>query len=425
MPEGSRAKSEGKIENYLHNMFLRKIFNKKILAAFIAIAFLVFIFIGGVWLGIESEKLQKAASVQVKISNLGSASVSPDVDLNLYGQVWELVKSKYYKQPVSDKQLFYGSLSGIVDSLDDPYSVFLPPQEAEEFAQTLAGTFEGIGAEIGIKRNQLIIVSPLPDMPAEKAGLRAGDAILGIDGKDTVGMAVEEAVKLIRGPGGTQVKLLIGRNGWSKPQEFTITRGKIVVASVKYEIKENNIAYIAISQFGDDTVKKMKEKVRELIIKNPKGLILDLRNNPGGYLDSAINILGYWIKDDVAVIEKYYTGDLESYSSDGKGELRNIKTVVLINQGSASGSEIVAGALSDYGLATLVGKTTFGKGSVQELHDLRDGSAIKITIAEWLTPKGRSINENGVSPDIEIDLTDEDYQNDKDPQLDKAIELLK
>ncbi len=190
-------------------------------------------------------------------------------------------------------------------------------------------------------------------------------------------------------------------------------------------MKPGNIAYVKISQFGDDTVKKMNGAVREILVKNPKGIIIDLRNNPGGYLDSAIEILGHWINNQVVVIERYYNGQTEKYYSSGRGSLRDIKTVILINHGSASASEILAGALQDYGLATLIGKTTFGKGSVQEYDDLKGGAAIKITIAEWLTPKERSINQNGIKPDIEIDLTDEDYNNDKDPQLDKAMELLK
>jgi carboxyl-terminal processing protease len=406
-------------------MFLSKIFNKKFLIIFLTAAITIFVFVGGVWIGIEYSNFKKSEGAQVKVENLGVASVSPDVDLDLFSQVWSIVKNKYYKQPVADKQLFFGSLEGIVNSLGDPYSVFLEPKQAEQFAADLAGTFEGIGAEIGIKKDQLMIVSPLPDMPAERAGLRAGDRILAINGTSTLGMSVDMAVSLIRGPKGTQVTLLIGRNGWAKAKEFVITREKINVSSVTYEIKEGNIAYVKISQFGDDTVSKMKETVRKILIDNPKGLILDLRNNPGGYLDGAINILGYWIKDSVAVKEKYYDGRIEEYRSDGKGELKNLKTIVLINQGSASGSEIVAGALADYGSAKLVGKKSFGKGSVQEYEELRGGSAIKITIAEWLTPQNRSINENGIEPDFDVDLTEEDYNNDKDPQLDKAMELLK
>jgi len=405
-------------------MFLRKIFNKKSLIVFLSAVLLLFIFAAGVWIGVEINKAKKSVGVEVQIDSLGVASISPDVSPDLYSQVWLLIKTKYYKQPVDDKQLFFGSLSGMVASLGDPYSMFFEPVTAEKFAQDLAGTFEGIGAEVGIKKDQLIIVAPLPDMPAEKAGLRAGDKIFAIDGKDTFNMSVDAAVNLIRGKKGTQVKLLIGRNGWTKPQEFTITRDQIVVASVKFEMKDK-IAYIRISQFGDDTVKKFNEAARELLVKNPKGLIIDLRNNPGGYLDSAIEILGHWIKNDVAVVEKYYTGQTQEYRSSGKGDLKNLKTVILINPGSASASEIVAGALGDYGMARLVGKKSFGKGSVQEYEELTGGSAVKITIAEWLTPKGRSINENGIDPDFDVELTDEDYNNDKDPQLDKALELLK
>jgi carboxyl-terminal processing protease len=377
-------------------------------------------------MGVEGAKFKKAANVQVRIDNLGAASISPDVDLNLFNDVWNIIKTKYYKQPVSDKQLFYGSLEGMVNSLGDPYSVFLKPESAKQFIEGLGEEkFEGIGAEIGIKKGQLLIISPLPNMPAEKAGLRAGDFILAIDGKETGGMSIDEAVNLIRGPEGTQVKLSILRKGWSEPKEFVITRGKIVVSSIRYEMKEGNIAYIKISQFGDDTTKKFKEAVNNLLVKNPKGLIIDLRNNPGGYLNGAIDILGHWVNNQVTVIEKYFNGQEQPYYSSGRGELRNIKTVILINQGSASASEIVAGALQDYGLAKIVGEKSFGKGSVQEYEELAGGSAIKITVAEWLTPNKRSINENGIEPDIKVDYTEEDFLENRDPQLDKAMELLR
>jgi carboxyl-terminal processing protease len=334
-----------------------------------------------------------------------------------------LAKNNYVHQPVQDTELFYGALSGIISSLDDPYSVFFDPKTAEEFKQELEGTFSGIGAELGIKNNQLTIIAPLPDTPAERAGLKAGDRILAIDSRDTTDMALDYAVSIIRGEKGTDVTLTTWREEWDKAQDFKITRDTIEVASVKWEMKDD-IAHIEINHFNEDTERRFDQAVAELITKNPKGLILDLRNNPGGFLNTAVEVAGEWIENDVIVVEQIDDGQRNEERSTGLARLQNLKTVVLVNQGSASASEIVAGALQDYGKATLVGEKTFGKGSVQNLEPLRDGSAVKITVAEWLTPKGRLIDKEGIVPDVEIKLTEEDYNAERDPQMDKAIEII-
>lgn len=349
--------------------------------------------------------------------------LSKDVDFNLFWEVWSLVQKNYVHQPVADTKLFYGALSGLVSALDDPYSVFFDPETAEKFQQELEGTFSGIGAELGIKEKQLTIIAPLPDTPAARAGLKAGDKIFAIDGKETTEMALDYAVSLIRGPEGTLVTLTIWREGFERPQDFKITRGKIEIASVKWEMR-GDIAYIEINHFNEDTSGRFNQAVNELITKNPKGLILDLRNNPGGFLSTAVEIAGEWIEKNVVVIEQRDDGEKNEEKSDGLARLQGLKTVVLVNEGSASASEIVAGALQDYEKATLVGKKTFGKGSVQNLEPLSDGSAVKITVAEWLTPKGRHIDKEGIMPDVEVDLTEDDYSANRDPQLDKAIEIL-
>jgi len=349
--------------------------------------------------------------------------LSKDIDFNLFWQVWNLAKKNYVHQPVQDTELFYGALSGIISSLGDPYSVFFDPKTAEEFKQELEGTFSGIGAELGIKNNQLTIIAPLPDTPAERAGLKAGDRILAIDSRDTTDMALDYAVSIIRGEEGTDVTLTTWREGWDKAQDLKITRDTIEVASVKWEMKDD-IAYIEINHFNEDTERRFDQAVAELITKNPKGLILDLRNNPGGFLNTAVEVAGEWIENDVIVVEQIDDGQRNEERSAGLARLQNLKTVVLVNQGSASASEIVAGALQDYGKATLVGEKTFGKGSVQNLEPLPDGSAVKITVAEWLTPKGRLIDKEGIVPDVEIKLTEEDYNAERDPQMDKAIEII-
>lgn len=351
------------------------------------------------------------------------------IDFALFWRVWETVQKKYVEQPVDDVSLFHGALTGLVDSLNDPYSVYMPPQQAEAFSNDLKGEFGGIGAEIGIKEDRLVVVAPLADSPAERAGLRARDFILEIGATSTVGMTVEEAVSLIRGPKGTEVVLSVLRpdNG-EEPMHFTIARDTIVVKSVRAETKQtplgSSVAYIEVRQFNEETVPLFDKAIREQLLKKPRGIILDLRSNPGGYLDAAIDVAGSWLGSDIAVIERKTGGLEESFRSNRTARLFGIPTVVLVNGGSASGSEIVAGALQDLGHATLVGEKTFGKGSVQDYEELPDGGALKLTIAEWLTPNKRAINKVGIAPDIEVPFTKEDYNADRDPQLQKALELI-
>jgi carboxyl-terminal processing protease len=350
---------------------------------------------------------------------------SKGLDANLFQQVWQIAQTNYVKQPISDKDLFYGSLSGVVSALKDPYSVYLNPTTATNFENEIAGSFEGIGIEIGIKKSQMTVVAPLPDTPATKAGLKAGDKILGINHIETTDMSIDYASSLIRGKSGTKVTLTIFRQGWSQSKDIDVVRAKIEVKTVRWEMKNTDTAYLNISHFNGDTAKDTATAIKEILAKNPKKLILDLRNNPGGYLDSAVEIGGYWLPNQTIVTSKDAKGQIQTYKSKGHGELANLKTIVLTNGGSASAAEILAGALQDTHKATLVGETTFGKGSVQELINLPGGSAIKVTTAYWYTPKNRQINETGIAPDVKVALTDKDYNADKDPQLDKALELLK
>lgn len=348
------------------------------------------------------------------------------IDYNLFLDVLEVIKNKYVKQPISEKDLFYGALKGFVSGLKDQYSVFLEPELASKFKTELAGTFEGIGAEIGTKKGRIVIIAPLEGTPAEKAGLQAGDEIYTINGEDTLGMSNDEAVSKIRGKKGTQIKLLIWRKDWERPKEFIITRDIIKIKTVRWETKENNIVYLKISYFNDKTVNEFDQAIREIFskVEKPKGLILDLRNNPGGYLFAAVEIAGNWLGEEIVVYERLKSGEEEEHRAGRKIKFQNFQTIVLVNKGSASGSEILAGALQDYEKAKILGEKTFGKGSVQELIEFKDGSLVKITIAHWLTPKKREIEEKGIEPDIKIETTDEDYEGRKDPQLDKAIELL-
>jgi len=353
--------------------------------------------------------------------------LSKDVNFKLFWKVWDIVKSKYIdREQVTDAQLFYGSLKGLVASLEDPYSVFLNPQTSNDFNEELSGKFEGIGAEIGMKNERLTIISPLPESPAEKAGIKAQDKVLSINDRDTTGISLDEAVKLIKGEKGTEVVLTVARGEKPEILDITIIRDTIDIKSVRLEMKDNNIAYIKLTHFNGDTGSEFQTLVNEILTKSPKGIILDMRNNAGGYLEIAIEVAGYWVKNgDIVVKESYADIDSDkNYIAHGNEQFSSIPTVVLVNGGSASASEIVAGAVQDFELGQIVGETSFGKGSVQELEQLSDGSSVKITVARWLTPLGRSIEEKGITPDLEIELTEEDYNNDIDPQLNKALEIL-
>src|SRR3989338_5018828 len=371
----------------------------------------------------------------------GRQDAQREADWQLLWDAIDTINEQYVDRPADMLKILYGAVSGAAASLQDPYSVFLPPQQATEFQEELAGNFEGIGAEIAIKHQQLVIVSPLDDSPAEAAGLRGGDAILKIDGEDSVGLTLEQAVGKIRGQAGTQVTLSVYRQGQDEPRDYTITRAKIEVKSLSFEIKEHSgkkIGYIELRRFGEDTKGKFDQAVTELLVANVAGVVLDLRNNPGGYLETAVEIASNWVSEgEVVVIQEFASaaaqgspgeaGDerpREEMLSEGRQRLAGVPTVVLVNGGSASASEIVAGALQDYGLAKLVGEKTFGKGSVQQLIDLRAGAEIKITVAKWLTPKGHDLNKEGLAPDEKVELSDEDFQNDRDPQLDRALEMF-
>jgi carboxyl-terminal processing protease len=361
--------------------------------------------------------------VSLEVTNTESAIDTKAFKPALFWEAWQIVANTFVDKDKLDGQaLFYGSLKGLVEATGDPYSVYMTPEENKEFTTDMSGQFEGIGAEIGLKNEIVTIISPLEGMPAEKAGLKAGDQIAKINGEITAGFSVMQAVNKIRGPKGTAVKLTIFRQNVDKPLDFTITRSLIVIKSVRTEMTKDNIFIIRVSSFNDDTENLFYQAVSEAQVLKPRGLILDLRNNPGGYLNTAISMASYWVKDNTVVMERFGDGQTINHPAVGTADLAGIKTVVLVNEGSASASEIVAGALQDYNLATIVGAKTFGKGSVQTLKELSDGSAIKITAAKWLTPKGKSIDGAGITPDVAVEAKAEDKT---DRQKQKAIDIIK
>ena len=350
------------------------------------------------------------------------------VDFSLFWQVLKSIEENYVDSKKIDyKKILYGAISGMADSLNDPYTVFMEPEKTESFVESVesGGSFEGVGMELGIKGGTLTVIAPLEGTPAMKAGIKAGDKILRIDDKVTNDLLLEEAVNLIRGKKGTKVVLLISRRELQEPKEITIIRDTIQVPIIKWEML-NDIAYIKIYQFTGNLPGKFREIAYTIIKAEPKKIILDLRNNPGGYLESAVDIASWFIpQGEIVAIEDYGKEETQKkYRSKGYKGLSDLETIVLINKGSASASEIVAGALRDDKKIKLVGEKSFGKGLIQSLERFQDGSSLKVTIAKWLTPSGLSISDEGLNPDVEVVLSDEDYDNDRDPQLDKAIELL-
>ena len=366
------------------------------------------------------------------VSNLEEGK--PDaVDFNTFWQSWKILKDKYVNTGKIDNQtLVYGAISGLFDSLKDPNTVFMPPSDAKKFNEEISGEFSGVGMEIGIRNDQLVIIAPLKDTPAERAGLKAGDKILKIDDKMSVEMAVDEAVKLIRGPRGTTVILTIQRNGWDKSKEFSVIRDIIQIPTIDFEMlalseaEEKNIAYFHLYNFYENAPFLFYQSAVKTAMQNPKGIILDLRNNPGGYLEASVNLAGWFLEPgELVVTEEFGSGKKEEFRANNSGFFKDLPVVILINEGSASASEILAGALRDNRGIKLVGKKSFGKGTVQELERLRDGSSIKITVAHWLMPNGGLIEKNGITPDYEINITEEDVKANRDPQLEKAMEILK
>ncbi len=407
---------------------------KKIMFILASLGIVVLTFISGYFLGssrgIYNSLVSSDGQVEItKVLDLYGKSRSSSVNFDQFWKVWDMVKLGHVEQPVDEVKLFYGALEGLVAGLGDPYSVYFPPKQAQEFANDLSGEFEGIGAELGKKDDVLTIIAPLPGSPAEKAGIKIGDKIYAINKEDALSLTVEEAIQKIRGPHGTEVVLTVTQKGPESLREIKIIRDKIVVPTVVWEKKEKSIAYLRINYFNQETLPQFRKVINEIKSFGAKGIVLDMRGNPGGYLDTSVAVASEWIKEGLIVREKFHDKTIKDYVSMGSShEFATMPTVVLVDEGTASGAEIVAGALQDYGLAQLIGKKTFGKGSVQNFEPLPDGSAVKLTVAKWFTPKERAIDKEGIQPDI---VLEEMFQEDKkqpkgfrDLGLEKAIEIL-
>lgn len=384
-------------------------------------AVIIFIVAGFLGYVLGHQNLVFESNLKPKIKN--TELFKPrSVDFSFFWDVWNQVTSSYVGN-IDTQKMLDGAIHGMVSAIGDPYTYFMNQTESKDFASELAGEFSGIGAQLDVKDNIITIVAPLADSPAGKAGLKPLDQVLKIDDKATSEMTIDQAISLIRGEAGTKVKLQIMRNGWNEPQDFEIKRAKITVKSVNWKVEDGNIAYISIDQFGDDTTTLMQQAAKEISQKKSKAIVLDLRNNPGGYLQSSVDVSGLFLpKGSVVVKEKNKDNQVTEEKTTTDPILNNYKIYILVNGGSASAAEITAGALQDLSNAVLIGEKTFGKGSVQNLQPLANGATLRVTIAHWFTPKDRAIDKVGITPNIEIKLTDEDIKANLDPQLERALQ---
>ncbi len=395
---------------------------------FLAISVLVVImivgsFFGGVVVGQEQRPIDKVAELDNKEE--GKPQM---VDFSVFWKTWnELEENHIRASEIPVEERVWHAVKGLTRAYGDPNTVFMPPQESEDFEAEISGRFEGVGMEIGERDGLVTVISPLQGTPAEEAGIEAGDKIIRIDGESATDMNVEQAVRLIRGEKGTEVVLTVSREGVDDPFEIPIVRGVIDIPTIDTELRDDGIFVIKLFNFTGQSVSKFQEAMVEFDQSGADKLILDLRNNPGGFLHASVEVASYFIPAGEVIVKERFRSNRQANVYRSKGYVdpdRDIDVIVMINQGSASASEIVAGALRDHGEATVVGYTTFGKGSVQEVIPITSDTSLKVTIAEWLTPEGESFEGEGIEPDVKIEVTREDIEAGVDPQLDRAVDIL-
>ncbi|MEK7595759.1 MAG: S41 family peptidase [Patescibacteria group bacterium] len=383
-------------------------------------------FIGGLNVGKKGYDVQLKRTPPV-INIINKEPQDQNVDFKIFWEVWDALNKNYLERPLDARKLLYGAISGMVNSAGDDYTAFFTPEQNKLATSSLNGVYEGIGAELGFKDKQLIVISPIEGSPAKSAGVKPGDKILEIEGATTLGLSMSDAVSKIRGPSGT-VSTLKFQRADSEPFDLKITRGQIVAKSVSWKDLGEGIGYLRLARFGDSTTKQWTESVGEMLAQMPnlKGVVLDVRGNPGGYLSAATYIASEFLPIGKTVLfEETAEGLKTEQKADRKGLLLDKPVVILIDKGSASASEIVSGALYDNKRAKLVGLTSFGKGTVQASNDFDDGSSLHVTIAKWLTPNKTWVHKVGLKPDFEVEVTEEDVKAGKDPQEEKAVEVLK
>ena len=385
-------------------------------------------FVAGVYTG-ALERIGNNVSAQ-SVTFITSDKPPAGIETSQLWRAWHLLEDHYIRSSASstlptEEERLYGAIQGLAESYGDPYTVFMPPADAQIFQEDISGAFEGVGMELGTREGKLVVVAPLKDSPAERAGIQSGDVVLGIDGKPTDGMAVDKAIKLIRGKKGTTVKLTIARKDKLEPLEISITRDTINIPVLNHFLSPGGIYVIEIYSFSANSPELFRRALRSYFESGATKMLIDLRGNPGGYLEAAVDMASYFLPVGDVIVSEDFGGkrDAIAHRSIGYNVFANKKLslAILVDQGSASASEILAGALKDHGKAKLVGTKTFGKGSVQQLIDLGGGAQLKVTIAKWLTPNGKSLSDGGLTPDIEVARTIEDVQAGKDPQEDAAI----
>jgi len=405
-----------------------------LLGAATALLFAAVFFAGGLATGASVPGLQASVqSVLPQPPELDSpgpatASGSPEDLDQLFAPFWEswrIVHDEFVDQPVDDDTLMRGAIRGMLEALGDEHTTYMDPNEYEQATIELEGEYEGIGAWVDPDGEFLVIVAPMPDSPAEQAGLRSGDVVIAVDGEDMTGLNGSLVIRRIMGPAGSTVRLTILREGRPDPLEVSLKRASITVPSVEGHVLDEGVGYVQVFTFGDDTTDDLRRALREVLAEEPSGLILDLRGNGGGYLSTAIEVASEFIDEGVVLTERFGDGSEQVYRARSGGTATEIPLVVLINGGSASASEIVAGAIQDVDRGILVGTQSYGKGSVQNWIALKDDQgAVRVTVARWYTPSGRLITDEGLKPDVVVEVSEADLQGDEDPQLEAALQAL-
>ena len=398
-------------------------------AVVFALVFGTVAFFSGLSIGTNTQT--QAASLFSFFRSDTNTVTAEKADLTEFWRVWDLMEEKFAvassSEALSVEDRVHGAINGLVGSYGDAYSVYLPPADAEAFGEDISGNFSGVGMEVGMRDGVVTVIAPLPDTPAERAGVLAGDIIVAIDDEGTERMNIDEAVKRIRGEKGTEVVLTVARRGELEFIDIPIVRDTISIPTINTEVRDD-VFVISLYSFNALAEAKMQEALREFVISGREKLVLDLRGNPGGFLQSAVNISSFFLPTGAVIVTEEFGDGRSDRVFRSQGRVAHTFTpetmVVLIDQGSASASEIVAGALAEHEIATLVGEQTFGKGSVQELIDLRSGASLKVTVARWVTPNGTSISDGGLTPEYKIERTAQQRLDDVDPQLDAAIAIL-